>query len=284
MPQNSGGMPALSCWSGQGQSFSSSSKAGLEKAARVHVLITRPEPDASIWRAQLEALGHQVSVDPLLLVTFVQHDALPLASIQGLIATSRNGLRGLRGLRDPAALAQAASLPLYAVGPGTAELGRELGFRQITQGPASARDLAPVLAATIDPTKGHLLHLSGDKIAYDLAAVLRPSGIRVDRVILYRSAPALAFEPQTIDALASGTLDAVALTSPLSAHTFLKLAEQSLDLEHIQRLVYFCLSQNIADVFQPITPRAVWVAAQPNTQAMFTLMEALAPTLVSRVL
>ena len=32
----------------------------------MHILITRPEPDASMWRHKFEARGLAVSVDPML--------------------------------------------------------------------------------------------------------------------------------------------------------------------------------------------------------------------------
>ena len=161
----------------------------------VHILITRPQPDASIWRTQLEALGVTVSVDPLLTINLLPPQMLRLDGIQALIATSRNGLRALR---TSPALSQAITLPLYAVGPGTADLGRELGFIQIHTGPASARDLVPRLATTIDAAHGRLLHLTGDKLAFDLATALNPFGIFIERATVYRSRPASAFRTGAI--------------------------------------------------------------------------------------
>lgn len=244
----------------------------------MHILITRPQPDASVWRAQLEARGVQVSIDPLLSIEMMPLQTLDLDGVQALIVTSRNGLRGLA--RSPA-LPKAVALPLYAVGPGTADLARELGFRHITEGPASARDLVPIMKAQTDPVRGRLLHLTGDKVAFDLATALQPAGFVIERVVVYRSLPAQALQPKTLKAITAGTLDGVALTSPLAAQTFVSLCQRSLNLEHYQRLVYVCLSQNIADAVRPLNPRAIEVAAQPNTDAMFTVVKALADTWVS---
>ena len=91
----------------------------------MHVLITRPEPDAAALRAQLEALGHQVTVEPLLKIEHLPIASDVLAGIAGLIVTSRNGLRALAA---SAAINAARELPLIAVGPGTAQLARELGL------------------------------------------------------------------------------------------------------------------------------------------------------------
>ncbi len=243
----------------------------------MHILITRPEPDATVWKTSLEARGAMVSIDSLLQIEMVPPPALRLDGVQALLVTSRNGLRGLNA---SSVLHAARSLPLYAVGPGTADLARDLGFETVHTGPASARDLVPMLTAALDPTGGSLLHLSGDKLAFDLAVALAPSGVVVDRLVVYRSRPASHFQHETVQALSQGHIDAVALTSPLSAQTFVTLCQQSNIMEQCQRLVYICLSKNIADGLQILAPRKILVAAQPNTSAMFTLIEGLANTLV----
>ena len=85
----------------------------------MHVLITRPEPDAAALRAQLEALGHTVTVEPLLRSSICRLPADAVDGVAGLVVTSRNGLRALAA--SPAFDA-ALELPLIAVGPGTAGL------------------------------------------------------------------------------------------------------------------------------------------------------------------
>ena len=99
----------------------------------MHVLITRPEPDASETRAQLEALGHDVSVEPLLRIEPLPIDAGAFEGAQALIATSRNGLRALAA--SERAAPRRSSIPIFTVGPGTAELARAQGFQPDHRGP-----------------------------------------------------------------------------------------------------------------------------------------------------
>lgn len=239
----------------------------------MHLLITRPEPDASVWRQQFEARGIQASIDPLLRIALRPPDRLELDGVQALIATSRNGLRGLA--QSPA-LAKAAVLPLYAVGPGTAGLARKLGFNHIHEGPTAARELVSLVAANANPADGALLHLSGDKLAFDLSAALGEQGFDVRRLIVYRSRAADQLQPHTIDLLRTGTIDTVTLMSPLSARTFLALGRDADLLKQYQRLVYICLSPNIAQALSPLGSPHIHVADGPNSNAMFTLIERLA--------
>ena len=239
----------------------------------MHILITRPEPDASRWRELLQARGVTVSVEPLLHIELLPPQNIDLTGVQALIATSRNGLRGLRG--SPA-LTHLIALPIFTVGPGTAELSRELGFGRVHQGPASARDLVGVIQTGADPQDGALLHLAGDKLAFDLARALAPRGFEVRRLAVYRSQPAKTLQDHTMLALASGAIDTVVSMSPLSAKTFVTLCEQTNLSLQCQRLVYICLSDNVAKALAPLKPLTVHVAPEPNSQAMFTLIEALA--------
>ena len=89
------------------------------------ILITRPEPDASDWRTQFEARGAQVTIDPLLEIELLPPQTANLTGVQALIATSRNALRALQ---NSPILPQAATLPIFTVGPATTQLARDLGF------------------------------------------------------------------------------------------------------------------------------------------------------------
>lgn len=238
----------------------------------MHILITRPEPDASEWRALLEARGATVSVDPLLDIEFLAPATLELGGVQGLIATSRNGLRGLR---DGRSLEGAKALPMFVVGPGTAELAKDLGFSNIHDGPASARDLVPLIAGLADPLGGRLVHACGDKLAFDLAAALAPLGFMIERLTVYRSRPATSLQGATIAGLATGAIDTVVLMSPLTAKTFAKLAVEAHLMEQCQRVVYICLSDKVAGALAPLSPVATLIAPKPNSDAIFTLIETL---------
>lgn len=238
----------------------------------MHILITRPEPDASAWRTQFKARGAQVTIDPLLEIEFLPPQSADLRGVQALIATSRNALRALQ---SSPLLPNATALPIFTVGPATTQLARDQGFTIIHEGPASARDLVPLIMQRARPSSGSLLHLCGDKLAFDLAAALTPHGFAVDRATVYRSRPASKLHHQTVEALANGSIDTVMLMSPLTARTFAVLTQQAGLYVQCQRLVYVCLSQNIQTALAPLHPAKVHIATQPNSQSVFTLIETL---------
>ena len=58
----------------------------------MHLLVTRPESDADPMRVRLEAMGHRVSLCPLITIELAPDAAVHLDGVQALVATSRNGL------------------------------------------------------------------------------------------------------------------------------------------------------------------------------------------------
>jgi uroporphyrinogen-III synthase len=231
----------------------------------MHILVTRPEPDASEMKAQLEALGHGVSLDPVLRIEPAAIEAGAFEGAQAVIATSRNGLRSLG---ESAALAAALKLPVFTVGPGTADLARELRFQRVIAGTGTAHDLVPRIEAEADRAKGALVHVAGDVIAFDIAAALSKIGYRVRRLTAYRAAAAPSLSPQTAQKIAKGSIDAVILMSPRSANIFAQLVADAGLGKAVRRLVFLCLSQAVADALQDLAPARIEIADAPNSAAM----------------
>jgi len=231
----------------------------------MHVLITRPEPDAAALRTQLEALGHRVTVEPLLKIEHLPIARDVLAGIAGLIVTSRNGLRALAA---SAALDAARDLPLIAVGPGTAQLARELGFEHIIEGSGTADALVPVIIETSREVYGTFAHLRGEDVAFDLRGALRGRGIEVREVVCYRAMPATGLTPQTREFLASGGINAVILMSPRTGAIFTRLLTAAGLARAPKSLVLLCLSPAVATTVEPLAPVRVEMAASPNSAAM----------------
>lgn len=234
----------------------------------MHVLVTRPAADAAEFEARLRALGHSVLLDPLVTIETTVPANLDPRAARVLAATSRNALRALEG--HPA-LPRLRSLPVFTVGPGTAELARSLGFADVRAGTATAADLVAPLAAAGLP----VLHLRGEKTAFDLAGALTAACVAVIEVVVYRQVPSTHLRPETIAAMKDGSLDMVVLMSPLTAATWLTLVSQAGCDDAAGRLRYACLSAGIAAT---VAARGAetQVAGRPNAEEMLALVAAMA--------
>lgn len=231
----------------------------------MHILVTRPEPEAAAFAAQIEALGHKATIEPLLRIEILPVPAEALHGAAGLVATSRNGVRALAESAGPGAVRR---LPLFAVGPGTASLARELGFENVIAGTGSAADLVPALVEAARARPGTLVHIRGEDVAFDLKGALASHGIKVLDPVGYRSLAAEALSPNARSLLAGGEIDAVILMSPRTGSIFTHLAIAAGLREAVQKLVLLCLSPAVAATVEPLGAARVVVAESPSASAM----------------
>jgi len=231
----------------------------------MHVLVTRPEPEAAACKAQLEALGHEVSVEPMLRIELLPIANDALAGAAGVIVTSRNALRALAA--SPA-FAAALKLPILTVGPGTAELARKLKFERVVAGEGSAADLVPIITNAADRTPGPFVHLAGETVAFDLLKPLAARGIEARKIDAYRAIPAQSLSEPMKNLLEGRAIDAVILMSPRTARIYARLVADAGLAEYARSPAFLCLSPAVAASLRELAPDRIVVAETPNSEAM----------------
>ncbi|MFN0219351.1 MAG: uroporphyrinogen-III synthase [Hyphomicrobium sp.] len=227
-------------------------------------------------KSQLETIGCRVSLAPLIEIAFEPIAADALAGVAGLIATSGNAIESLR--RSPA-LTAALDLPIFAVGAATAARARDAGFQTVFVGPGTAADLAPVIAPHPAAKSGTLLHLAGDRLAVDLAALLAAVNVKVRSLVVYRSIAAATLPADVRIALEQRAVNAVILMSPRTAKIWRRLISEAPENLDISDLAHICLSRDVKisleDVFGEMRPK-VEVAAAPTREEILALVRRLA--------
>lgn len=235
----------------------------------MRLLVTRPQPDAAAQAEKLKALGHEVIAAPLLDVEFLDFSPLPLTGAQALIATSRNALRALASSGQ---LQATLKLPLYVVGAASADLAHELGFDEIHQGPGTAEELFQRIASECNPSAGLLIHLAGERQAFDLKSALEDKGFEVAQPVLYRINMADSFAKGARKALGDSALDGVILMSPATALTFMALVDASDLRRRAAKLTFFCLSHSVAEPLKAFHDARVLIASRPREDDLLALI------------
>jgi uroporphyrinogen-III synthase len=246
----------------------------------MHLLVTRPEPNAGELKARLEVMGHRATLCPLLEIDLTPGKALDLGGVQALVATSRNAIRSLA---QSEALERARALPIFVVGPATAAEACAAGFTRIVEGPAAARDLVSLIADKASPANGALLHLSGDTLAFDLGSALGQAGFELREEVVYRTRPIERLEPAAADAIRTGALDGVILMSPRTASVFANVVSGAGLADPARRLTYFCMSDAVAQGLERLGPVDTRVARRPNTEEVLALLAQAAPESTSKL-
>lgn len=236
----------------------------------MRLLVTRPQPEAARLKVRLEELGHEVTLEPLLTVSFDDPDPVDVSEAQAIIATSRIALRALE--QQPGLLAIARGLPLYVVGRATAADARKLGFEMVITGAGTGHDLIPQIIATLDPSSGPLVHITGDRVAADLAGELRQHGFQVDTPVVYRMLAAGTLSDEVVEQIGMGEIEGVILLSPRTAAVYVRLLRRHGMASVAARITHYCLSKAIAAQLAPLGTLRTEIADAPNLEEVLALL------------
>jgi uroporphyrinogen-III synthase len=227
------------------------------------VLVTRPREQAIRTARDLAAMGHEAILDPVLEIRSLPLARLDLAGVAAVAITSANAAHALAAVP--------AGLPVFAVGGATAAAARVPEARVAA---GDGRALAGLIARTLGPGAGTVLHLSGAEVSDGLAEGLAAAGLACRRVVVYEALPTGRPAPETEAALREGRLGAVLLYSPRSARLWAE-AMGCADLAgRLAAVTAVCLSQAVAAELRGLPLREVRVAAKPDQDALLRCLEA----------
>ena len=139
------------------------------------IAVLRPEPGNRVTASAIEACGYSAIRMPLFEVRALAWDAPEADAFDALILTSANAIR-----HGGPALSTLLRLPVYAVGPATAEAARQAGFDVVCVGTEGAEALVAAAKATGIRCA---LHLAGRE------RTLKPGGIVARVITIYASEP-----------------------------------------------------------------------------------------------
>lgn len=197
----------------------------------MHLLVTRPLPAGAATADRLRALGHDVTLAPLMVIEAVAW-GVPSPLLDAVMLTSAVAAR-LAGPDAP------HHLPAFAVGGATARAARDAGFTDVREGGGTVQATLDTVAAAGFAT---LLHLAGE----DRTPAVVPERL----VVTTRSVYCARLMPLTA---ALPAVDWVLLYSPRSAAHFAAEARR--------------LSEDVAQIGVAAISAATLTAAGPGWRA-----------------
>jgi uroporphyrinogen-III synthase len=230
-------------------------------------LVTRPLEDSAETADALSLRGYDPVIEPMLSIQFLDTPVPDPAPYQGVLLTSANGARAL------ARQAKWRDLPVWTVGEASAAEARRLGFVTVRAAGGDVAALADLVAGTLDPTKGKLLHVAATRLAGDLAGLLSQRGFGVDKAVLYEAVAASDLTPALRDLVAQGGLELALFFSPRTAATFVTLARARLAVEGLRATSALALSPAVAEILRDLPWREVAAAPNPSLPALLGLLD-----------
>ena len=186
---------------------------------------------------------------------------LDLGGVQGLLATSANGVRAF------AAREHAANLPVYAVGDATARTARAKVSGRGRVRPAMSRRWPGWFASVSIPRPALCCTWPAPRSpAISPACSRRPDSLSPGSPV--RGARGRAPAADAADVIGESSLRGVILYSPRTAATFVDLVRKAGLAEDCRRLTAICLSRAVADRAAALSWKRIAVAARADQSAV----------------
>lgn len=246
-------------------------------------LINRAEPEASETEKRLHQAGHQAVLSPAYRVRTVSQIPPEFTDrdYDGVLLTSRNGVRAWAEMRTSQGRPLQPTPPLYAVGARTAALANELGLPTPVVSEGDGERLAQLVLSCFANAGGRFLHPTGPEPAPALSRVLKEAGHTVATVRAYEIEPIVEATEAARTSLVERTLDGVLFFSARSADLAAEQMRTSGLLEPFTALPSYCLSRQVAsrvrrnstrDAGLAGDPPPVRVASRPSLEALIALL------------
>jgi uroporphyrinogen-III synthase len=240
----------------------------------VAVLVTRPHPDDETTAAGLRARGFEVLLAPMLRFEPAAFHQDADADYGAVIVTSANALRGIEPQLKASRLLK---LPLFAVGEHTATAASDIGFERVISAEGDAASLRDLVVASVKvkalKKTSPLLYLAGADLARDLAGELGERGFTVVTQTTYRMIPISSLPYEVCDAFAANQIEAVLHYSRRSARAFLESVRAAGVEISALSIPQCCISAGVASVVRDAGATQVMVAASPDENAVFALLD-----------
>ncbi|MCA0199303.1 MAG: uroporphyrinogen-III synthase [Proteobacteria bacterium] len=233
----------------------------------MRVLITQPAQEAAISARALAARGHEPIIIPLVTVERESAPAINLASAQGFLATSPEGVRALAdhvGVR---------TFPIFVDSDLTAAEARRLGFKDVQAAKDDSQDLARLVERALKPANGALVYACNTAAPVNLGAMLGNMGFAVRPLPLY-SIKRVAEIPQELRAkLESKGIDVALFMSPDEARAFVTLIQRDETAPPITGLKTVTATPAIAAPLRALKGASVTVASASDPDSVWATLD-----------
>lgn len=232
------------------------------------LLITRPAPFTAESVSQLNALGYDCVMAPMLSARHVLPFPVALNDAPILLVTSPQAALAL------AAWTELQYLPVLAVGARTASLLLKAGFTDLISADSDGAGLLRLIAAAYAGPQSFLLAVA-PQTGHAMQASLQQAGHLVTRLDVYEMTPVASLPDAALTALRDGSITHALFTSARGASTFLALAEQANLMASLSDIAAICLSEAVANAARAAQWRDIMAAAEPTTASLHRLLPAI---------
>jgi len=226
------------------------------------VLLTRPYEDSVRMAERLT--GIETLIWPLMQIAPVGGAVVVPAGVEAMLITSAHALRRVGEKAFP------RNLPVFCVGPRTAEIANDAGFETVHSAEGTAVDLAGL--AQKSGLKS-FFYPRAEQVSTDLKGLMAESGVWVDDVIVYRAGATSDVAAEAESALKDGRISVVTVWSARQAEILADFVARN-PKWRLETTDLVAISDRAATVLEKTGFRRILVASRPDANAMIKMISA----------
>ena len=211
----------------------------------MNILITRPLIDAEDLMGKFFSLGHKIIHIPTLKISSVKAEPIDESQYNAFIFTSANAIRSLKVTK------QDKSKLCFCVGAITEKIARMSGYNNTVSAGGTVNALKNlVINSNQVNEQSKIAYFCGDNISYDLDLELKKEGLKVKKIINYKSEKITDLNDQNKKIIANNSPDIIFVYSLRSGESFIEITRNHSLYPLMTRSKVMCISDKIASLFK----------------------------------
>ena len=211
----------------------------------MNILITRPLIDSEDLMGKLFSLGHKIIHIPTLKISPAKTESVDLNEYDAIIFTSANAIRNLTVINEE------KNKLCFCVGSITEKIARQSGYLNTLSAGGTVNALKNLIINSNQINeKSRLVYFCGDNVAYDLDLELKREGLKISKIINYKSEKITDLNDQNKKIIANHSPDIIFVYSLRSGESFIEITRNHSLYPLMTGSKVMCISDKIASLFK----------------------------------
>ena len=211
----------------------------------MNILITRPLIDSEDLMGKLFSLGHKIIHIPTLKISPIESELVDLNKFDAIIFTSTNAIRNLKVINKE------KNKLCFCVGSITEKIARQSGYINTLSAGGTVNALKNlIINSNKINEKSKIAYFCGDNVAYDLDLELKKEGLKINKIINYKSEKITDLNDQNKKIISSHSPDIIFVYSLRSGESFIEITRNHSLYPLMTGSKVMCISEKIASLFK----------------------------------
>ena len=211
----------------------------------MNILITRPLIDSEDLMGKLFSLGHKIIHIPTLKILPIESEPVDLNKFDAVIFTSANAIRNLKVINKE------KNKLCFCVGSITEKIARQSGYINTLSAGGTVNALKNlIINSNKINEKSKIAYFCGDNVAYDLDLELKKEGLKINKIINYKSEKITDLNDQNKKIISSHSPDIIFVYSLRSGESFIEITRNHSLYPLMTGSKVMCISEKIASLFK----------------------------------